>query len=111
MYDIDFVCVETVDQAIQLSDRGQVELYILNVDLLDLHALELCKRIRAAAPEEPVVICSANSYEREIEIQYDAEGIAYIVQPDVERMVRIVLSLRDPVIDVWRSLPLYSKCL
>ena len=83
--------------ALQKARIHCVGLFLLDVELPDINGFELCRRIKCdpGLAHIPVVMCSANCAEEDLQDAVDAGAIAYITKPfDVAK-------LSDCVSRVW----------
>jgi DNA-binding response OmpR family regulator len=69
--------------ALQEAHNNDVGLFLLDVGLPDTNGFELCRRIKRdpALAHIPVVMCSANCEEEDLQDAADAGAIAYISKP------------------------------
>jgi CheY-like chemotaxis protein len=83
--------------ALQKAHDNNVGLFLLDVQLPDINGFELCRRIKRdlALAHIPVVMCSGNCAEEDLQNAADAGAIAYISKPfDVAK-------LADCISRVW----------
>src|SRR5439155_9219003 len=59
----------------------EVELVILDLGLPDVDGLDVCRRLRAARPDLPVLILTARDQELDVVVGLDAGADDYIVKP------------------------------
>jgi DNA-binding response OmpR family regulator len=76
--------------------RGEHALLILDVGLPDLDGLEVCRRVRAAQPQLPILILTARDEELDLVLGLDAGADDYVAKPFrlAELLARIRALLR-----------------
>lgn len=76
--------VSTVDDGAEALDtltRGEFDLVVLDVMLPGMDGLELCRRVRAAASQVPILFLSARSDEIDRVLGLELGGDAYLTKP------------------------------
>lgn len=83
-------------EAAQLGARGDHALLILDVGLPDLDGLEVCRRVRAARPQLPILMLTARDEELDLVLGLDAGADDYVAKPFrlAELLARIRALLR-----------------
>ena len=79
--------------ALLKAQKHNVGLFLLDVELPDINGFELCRRIKRdpGLAHIPVVMCSANCAEEDLQDAVDAGAIAYITKPfDVAKLADCV---------------------
>ena len=90
--DVDYE-VETassIEQALQMAEQREFDLYVLDKRLPDGSGLELCKRLNALTPDVPCVFYTGDAYEIHRKEALAAGADAYVPKPDFERLIQTV---------------------
>ena len=72
---------QTLADGVRLADRNPPDLYVLDVSLKDGTGFDLLAKIRAASPNTPVIICSADVRETTQERAVAAGAQAFVTKP------------------------------
>ena len=91
----DAVITYTVGDALMLAGRGEFDLYVLDVRFGDGSGLELCRALREAHPDSPVVFYSAAAFDADREAALRAGACAYVTKPGTEELVEAVRHALD----------------
>lgn len=86
----DAVITYTVPDALMLAGREEFDLYVLDVTFEGGSGLDLCRTLREAHPETPVVFYSAAAYDSDREAALRAGACAYVTKPGTDELVRVV---------------------
>ena len=78
----DIVAAKTVRDCVELVSSKPFDLYMIDDDYIDGTAIELCKRLREATPETPILFFSAQAFRRDREMAMSAGASAYLTKPD-----------------------------
>lgn len=82
------------EEALRLASDQEFDLFLLDGLLPSGYSFELCPKLRAAAPNVPIVFYTALSFPTEIQQGTDAGADAYIVKPFMgdlaETLTRII---------------------
>lgn len=83
-------------EAARVGARGDHALLILDVGLPDLDGLEVCRRVRAARPQLPILMLTARDEELDLVLGLDAGADDYVTKPFrlAELLARIRALLR-----------------
>lgn len=73
----------------------EVDLVLLDLGLPDMDGLDLCRQLRAALPDTPIVILTARGSETDIVVGLDAGADDYLVKPF--RLAELLARLRAHV--------------
>jgi DNA-binding response OmpR family regulator len=97
-------CVETGRAALAAAEaEPRPDLVILDLGLPDLDGVHVCRTLRAAHPELPIVIVTARDADIDIVVGLDAGATDYMVKPFATTVllarVRAHLRRPDPVAD------------
>lgn len=79
--------------------RGRTcDLVILDLGLADVDGLDVCRQLRAAVPETPVIMLTARQSEIDIVVGLDAGAVDYVTKPFrlAELVARVRAHLRAP---------------
>jgi DNA-binding response OmpR family regulator len=79
--------VATAAQALWLIQAERFDLYLLDTFLPDLNGFELCRQMRAADPQTPILFFSGAAYAADKQKGVEAGANAYVVKPDVDGLV------------------------
>ena len=85
----------TVTDALALAAREDFDLYILDATFESGSGLDLCRALRAAHPETPVVFYSAAAFDADREAALRAGASAYVTKPGTDELVRAVCRALD----------------
>ena len=87
----DAVVTYTVGDALTLAGREEFDLYVLDV-LFEKggSGLDLCRTLREAHPNAPVVFYSAAAFDSDREAALRAGACAYVTKPGIEELVEAV---------------------
>lgn len=93
---------ETRREGLVEAGRCQPELVILDLGLPDLDGLEVCRRIRAAGKDLPVLMLTARTDEADFVVGLDAGADDYVAKPfrmaELLARVRALLRRRVPAL-------------
>ena len=84
---IEAKAVGTATQALSLIQKERFDLYLLDAWLPGLDGFELCRRIREADPQTPILFFSGAAYEADRKKGIAAGADAYFMKPDVDCLV------------------------
>lgn len=93
--DLEAISVHDVGEALQLMEREQFSLYILDGQLPGMTGLTLCAKIRAIDKTTPIIIFSGRAYPSDITEGMLEGANAYLVKPDSSLLVTTVRLLLD----------------
>ena len=92
----DVTAVDRAEKAINLIERQNYDLYILDYRLPEIDGIELCRRIRKIDTVTPILFYSGAAYKAERERAIEAGANAYLVKPnDLDNLtdtVKLLLS-------------------
>lgn len=92
--DYDFVSAQDCREAYLLLEKRQFDLYILDNWLPDGSGIDICKKIRAADPQIPIIFISGVGQQANIKEAKDAGANEYLVKPcEPELIEKIVKDL------------------
>jgi two-component system OmpR family response regulator len=83
----DAVTTYTVGDALMLAGREEFDLFILAVWFGEGSGLDLCRGLREAHPDAPVVFYSAAAFDSDREAALRAGACAYVTKPGIEELV------------------------
>ena len=86
----DAVVTYTVGDALTLAGRQEFDLYVLDVMFGEGSGIDLCRALRDAQPDKPVVFYSAAAFESDREEALRAGACAYVTKPGTEKLVEAV---------------------
>lgn len=90
---IDVECAHSVGEAVQKAVNREFDAYLLDGRFRDGSGLILCRRLREINPQVPVVFYSGYGRGIERKIGLAAGAAAYLVKPDIDRIVPTILEL------------------
>jgi DNA-binding response OmpR family regulator len=99
----DPVVTYTAVGALMLAGREGFDLFILDTRLGEEHGADLCREMRAAYPDTPVVFYSAAAFDADREAALGAGACAYVTKPGMEELVEEVRKVLGPGAASWRS--------
>jgi DNA-binding response OmpR family regulator len=82
--------VGTATEALLLIQAERFDLYTLDAWLPEVDGFELCRRMRNFDPQTPILFFSGAALEADRERGIDAGANAYVIKPDIYRLVRSV---------------------
>jgi DNA-binding response OmpR family regulator len=92
----EFVSASSLQEAHAFLKEREFDLYILDNWLPDGSGIEICKKIRAAHPEVPIVFVSGVGYQSDIQEASNAGANKYLVKPcEPEMIEKVVKELID----------------
>jgi len=101
MSNYDFQAVETIASAIERIDQEPFDLYVLDNWLPDGSGIELCKHIREADSNVPIIFTSAIGQRQDIELAVEAGANRYLVKPyEPDTLLQAVKELLNPADDL-----------
>ena len=83
----------TIEQAKQLAQSRQFDLYVLDKRLPDGSGLDLCGQFNLLTPGVPCIVYTGDAYEVHRQEAIDAGATAYIAKPDIEGLIQTVHKL------------------
>jgi DNA-binding response OmpR family regulator len=90
------VSAKTVRECLELAHDSRFDLYMLDDDYIDGTSLDLCKRLREATPETPILFFSSRAFKGDRERAFEAGAQAYLTKPsdllEIVQTVNAVLS-------------------
>ncbi|HEV3471003.1 MAG TPA: response regulator [Pyrinomonadaceae bacterium] len=88
---------KSVRECLDLARMNRFDLYMLDDDYMDGSGLELCKRLRAATPETPILFFSAQAFLRDRQRAMEAGAHSYFIKPgDIFEVVAAINSILAP---------------
>ena len=83
----------TTTEAFRLAQAEEFDLYLLSSRFSDGNGFELCRRLRAIAPQKPIVFYSGDAFDSDKQEGLTAGANAYIVKPHSEMIAATVFQL------------------
>ncbi|SRR5260370_20170091 len=83
----------SIDEALELAQSHQFDLYVLDKRLPDGSGLELCTKLNQLSPHVPCIFYTGDAYEIHRQQAMDAGADAYIPKPDIEALIETVQKL------------------
>jgi two-component system response regulator PilR (NtrC family) len=91
--DYEVQTAHTMEQAIQLAQAHQFDLYVLDKRLPDGSGLELCGQFGRLTPDVPCIVYTGDAYEIHRQEALAAGAAAYVAKPDIEGLIETVQKL------------------
>ena len=84
------VTAATIKDVLQLIERDEFDLYVLDKRLPDGSGLDLCRKLNAITPHVPVIFYSGDAYQL-----HRAEGLSagadeYVPKPEIDKLIEAV---------------------
>ena len=83
----------TVEEACQMAEKNQYDLYVLDKRLPDGTGIELCERLQKISPEAPCIFYTGDAYEIHRREALAAGAAAFVAKPDIEGLIDAVHQL------------------
>jgi DNA-binding response OmpR family regulator len=91
------VAATSIEECLDLVRERDFDLYMLDDDYIDGTALELCRRLRTATPQTPILFFSAQAFVRDRQRALEAGAHSYFIKPgDILEIVQAVNSILAP---------------
>ena len=91
--EIDLESAASVGGAIERAFSERFDLYLLDAGLPDGNGFSLCRTLRAADPEIPVLFYSGNAHTAEVESGLAAGASGYIAKPHSDKLAATIIQL------------------
>ena len=91
----DAVITHTVADALTLAWREEFALFILDATLGGGGGLDLCRKLREAHPDAPVIFYSAAAFDLDREAALRAGACAQVTKPGTDELVKAVRRALD----------------
>ncbi len=80
-----------VADALTLASEFKFDVYLVDAMLPDGNGVDLCRKLREADENTPVVFFSARGYQRDKKQAYEAGASAYVVKPALpEELIKTI---------------------
>ena len=83
----------TMEEACQMAEMKQFDLYVLDKRLPDGTGLELCGRLNQISPGVPCIFYTGDAYEIHRREAMEAGAAAYVAKPNIEALISAVHDL------------------
>lgn len=83
----------TMEEACQMAEAKQFDLYVLDKRLPDGTGLELCGRLNQISPGVPCIFYTGDAYEIHRREAMEAGAAAYVAKPNIEALISTVHDL------------------
>ena len=83
----------TMEEACQMAETKQFDLYVLDKRLPDGTGLELCGRLNEITPGVPCIFYTGDAYEIHRREAFAAGAAAYVAKPNIEGLISAVHEL------------------
>ena len=93
--DLNVIAVSNTGEALRLMEQEQFCLYILDTQLLGVSGFSICEDIRKLDQQTPIIIFSSNAYEADIDAGFLAGANAYLVKPEIDKIIPTVRRLLE----------------
>lgn len=88
--------VANAAQALWLIQAERFDLYLLDARLPGVHGFELCRQIRMADPQTPILFFTGAAYAADKQKGIEAGANAYVVKPDVDGLLKSIAKFIAP---------------
>ena len=82
-----------MEQACEMAEKTQYDLYVLDKRLPDGTGVELCERLNLLAPGVPCIFYTGDAYEIHRREAMAAGAAAYVAKPNIEGLISAVHEL------------------
>jgi DNA-binding response OmpR family regulator len=93
MSDIDIESAGNVGRAMERAFSESFDLYLLDSGLPGASGLSLCRTLREADPDIPVVFYSGNAHKEDIALGMSAGASGYIAKPHSDKLAAMIVDL------------------
>jgi DNA-binding response OmpR family regulator len=93
----DAMVTYTAGDALMLAGRDGFDLFILDTRVGGKSGFDLCRELRAARPDTPVVFYSADAFDSDREAGLRAGACAYVAKPGADELVEAVRRVLEAV--------------
>jgi CheY-like chemotaxis protein len=83
----------TIEEASQMAEETQYDLYVLDKRLPDGTGVELCETLTKISPSVPCIFYTGDAYEIHRREAFAAGAAAFVAKPDVEGLINAVHQL------------------
>ncbi|HET8781605.1 MAG TPA: response regulator [Pyrinomonadaceae bacterium] len=83
----------TMEQACDMAEQTQYDLYVLDKRLPDGTGVELCERLNELSPGVPCIFYTGDAYEIHRREAMAAGAAAYVAKPNIEGLISAVHEL------------------
>jgi CheY-like chemotaxis protein len=83
----------TMEQACEMAEKTQYDLYVLDKRLPDGTGVELCERLSELSPGVPCIFYTGDAYEIHRREAMAAGAAAYVAKPNIEGLISAVHEL------------------
>jgi CheY-like chemotaxis protein len=83
----------TVEEACQMAETHDFDLYVLDKRLPDGTGLQLCQKLQELTPEVPCIFYTGDAYEIHRREALEAGAAAFVAKPDIEGLINAVQQL------------------
>ena len=90
-YEVDTAA--TMEQACEMAEMTQYDLYVLDKRLPDGTGVELCERLNELSPGVPCIFYTGDAYEIHRREAMAAGAAAYVAKPNIEALISAVHEL------------------
>ena len=84
---------KTINEALEMAQSRQFDLYLLDTRFPEGNGLELCQKLKELDSQTPVVFYSGEAYETNKVEGLVAGAKAYLVKPDLDAIAPTILQL------------------
>lgn len=94
--DYQLIFADTIKKSLEVFNKQQFDLCLLDNRLSDGDGVDLCGQIRALNSSVPIIFASGVAYEDEIQKALDAGAQAYLVKPySLDELLKVVKELTE----------------
>ena len=79
--DYEYVRAKNGVEAVEQADKGGIDLILMDIKMPEMDGLEATKRIKAAHPELPILALTANAFDSDRQLAFDAGCDDFLAKP------------------------------
>ena len=91
--DLNVIAIADIAEALHLMEQEQFSLYILDGQLPGVSGFSICEEIRRIDQQTPIIIYSGMAHQADIDAGLLAGANAYLVKPEVGKLLPTVKRL------------------
>lgn len=79
--DYEYVRAKNGVEAVEQADKGGIDLILMDIKMPEMDGLEATKRIKAAHPELPILVLTANAFDIDRQLAFDVGCDDFLAKP------------------------------